>query len=192
MTVSTDDAVADTRRALGRRLAAARRWIGITQVELARRLAYSRSSVANAEIGRALPERTFWGYADRVLGTGDEFVRAYDAHRELVLAQLRQSCPDPPPAPAPAPPAVSPARPRPAVPPGSPPVAAPPEPVRSDGVHRPAVRGGAPDESGWRGTGGTGPVEAGPVELVWGGYLIPAPDGDHRSPQRPAARVPGG
>ncbi|BCJ68701.1 helix-turn-helix transcriptional regulator [Polymorphospora rubra] len=171
--------LAAARREVGRRLAAARRGLGITQVELARRLTYSRSSVANAEIGRALPDRTFWHYADRVLGTGDGFVRAYDTYRGLMRDRvLRQ--PSPVPVPATPPPATRPAPHPPAARPAPhPPAAVPP------GVPVPA---GSAAFAGTAGGPGCDAVEAGTVELVWGGYLVPTPGGrDRPGEDRPAA-----
>ncbi|MEV0397023.1 helix-turn-helix transcriptional regulator [Polymorphospora rubra] len=166
MTEPADAAPAAARREVGRRLAAARRGLGITQVELARRLTYSRSSVANAEIGRALPDRTFWHYADRVLGTGDAFVRAYDTYRELMRDRVRRQSP-PVPVPATPPPATRPAPHPPAARPAPHPPAAAPL-----GVPVPA---GSAAFAGAAGGAGGDAVGAGTVELVWGGYLVPTP-----------------
>lgn len=75
------DPMEAARQALGRQLAAFREAAGIRQQELARWLCYSRSSVANVEIGRQNAPRTFWCRADEVLHTGGVLAAGYDALR---------------------------------------------------------------------------------------------------------------
>ncbi|HUY49826.1 MAG TPA: helix-turn-helix transcriptional regulator [Streptosporangiaceae bacterium] len=72
------EAVASARVALGARLAAYRRAVGHSQAEFASLIAYSRSSIANVEIGRQHVPGAFWTSADEVLGTGGVLAQAND------------------------------------------------------------------------------------------------------------------
>jgi DNA-binding XRE family transcriptional regulator len=74
--------VAQVRKELVQQLAAWRKVAGLTQVQLARRVVYSRSSVANTEIGRHTMPRAFWHNADRKLG----------AEGALVAGSTRWTC----------------------------------------------------------------------------------------------------
>jgi DNA-binding transcriptional regulator YiaG len=74
----TPGQVAEARKDLGRRLAAWRMKSGLTQVELARRTRYSRSTVANMETGRRPFSRLFWHRVDAVFGAGGELLAAFD------------------------------------------------------------------------------------------------------------------
>ncbi|MBT8223985.1 MAG: helix-turn-helix domain-containing protein [Dactylosporangium sp.] len=64
---------------MGRQLAAFREAAGFRQQELANLVCYSRSSIANVEIGRQSAPRTFWQHSDEVLCTGGVLVAGYDA-----------------------------------------------------------------------------------------------------------------
>jgi transcriptional regulator with XRE-family HTH domain len=93
--------VAEARKELGRQLAARREAAGLTQTELARRVAYSRSSVANVEAGSRSITPGFWQNADReldaagaLLAASDDLDRMVQAERicktQQLLDQLRQ------------------------------------------------------------------------------------------------------
>lgn len=83
------EAVAAWRRDLGRQLAERRVAAGYVQRELGVLLGYSRSVVANAEVGGTNVGRQFWERADRVFGAGELFARGYDRIREQVAAESR-------------------------------------------------------------------------------------------------------
>lgn len=70
--------VQEAARLLGARLAALRAQAGLSQPQFAPLIAYSRSTVANAETGRRFAARDFWQRCDHVLGTGGVLVRQYD------------------------------------------------------------------------------------------------------------------
>lgn len=76
--------VAEARRDLGRRLAAWRAEQGLTQMQLAKSICYSRSSVANAEIGRDTSVRRFWQDADRAVDAQGALLAAFDQMAALV------------------------------------------------------------------------------------------------------------
>ncbi|KJE21109.1 Helix-turn-helix domain [Frankia torreyi] len=63
---------------LGARLARARKQADLTQQELAHRVSYSRSTIANTESGRQCPPRSFWADADAALGTGGALTADFD------------------------------------------------------------------------------------------------------------------
>jgi hypothetical protein len=72
-------------RALGRQLADFRKAAGYTQHSLAPRTLSGRSTIANTEVGRQHPDRTFWERCDEVLGTGGVLTAGYD--RMVALQQ---------------------------------------------------------------------------------------------------------
>ncbi len=80
------DAVAEARRALGRRLAAYRRAAGHTQEAFAPIVRYARSTVANVETGRQNVPRDFWVRSDHFLGCQGALLRQYDG----LISLLRQ------------------------------------------------------------------------------------------------------
>ena len=53
------------RRALGRQLAASRKAAGLSQHQLAPRVHYGRSTIANVEVGRQNVPREFWEHCVR-------------------------------------------------------------------------------------------------------------------------------
>jgi hypothetical protein len=71
------DQITEARKALGRRLAAFRQAAGYGQEEFAPLVHYSRSSLANVEIGRQKGSRTFWHQCDEVLRTGGALGMAF-------------------------------------------------------------------------------------------------------------------
>ncbi|WP_420900188.1 helix-turn-helix domain-containing protein [Micromonospora tulbaghiae] len=66
--VVTPELVAESRRALGRALAESRRSVRVTQERLATLVEWSRSSIANVEVGRQVASREFWMACDVALG----------------------------------------------------------------------------------------------------------------------------
>jgi len=89
--VRESDAVAATRRELGRQLAARRKAAGYLQRELGALVGYSRTAIANAETGATSTGRQLWERADRVLGTGELFARGYDRIQAQIAAESRAS-----------------------------------------------------------------------------------------------------
>lgn len=83
------DAIAAARRELGRQLAARRKAAGYVQRELGRLVGYSRTAIANAEIGSTSFGRQLWERADQVLGTGELFARGYDRIQAQKAAESR-------------------------------------------------------------------------------------------------------
>lgn len=83
----TREHVMQERKALGRFLAMHREAAGLTQMDLARRVAYSRSSVANVEIGGRDIARDFWRGADRELGAAGALLARFDHLDRMVRAQ---------------------------------------------------------------------------------------------------------
>lgn len=65
-------------RTLGQQLATCRKAAGHTQHELAPRINYGRSTIANVEVGRQRAPRSFWERCDQVLDTDGHLTRAYD------------------------------------------------------------------------------------------------------------------
>jgi len=83
--VITPEDVVAARRDLGRRLAALRQAAGLTQVDLAGRVSYSRSTIGNAEVGRGEYSRRFWQRCDRELGADGALLAAHDEFASLVF-----------------------------------------------------------------------------------------------------------
>lgn len=83
------EAVTDACRAAGRSLAAYRRGAGMNQEQLAARIGYGRSSVANVETGRQRAARAFWERCDAELDAGGALVRGYDELEALVREHHR-------------------------------------------------------------------------------------------------------
>ncbi len=67
----------EARRTLGRRLAAFRQAADCGQEEFAALVHYSRSSLANVEIGRQKVTQAFWGQCDALLKTGGVLAAAF-------------------------------------------------------------------------------------------------------------------
>jgi transcriptional regulator with XRE-family HTH domain len=76
--VKEPDGVLLARRNLGKELAAYRRAAGYTQAALAGLTGFSRSTVANVEVGRQHVPRSFCERADSGLRTGGELARSWD------------------------------------------------------------------------------------------------------------------
>jgi transcriptional regulator with XRE-family HTH domain len=73
-----DDEIARARVALGKQLAIARQVAGLSQQELGRAIDYSRSAVANVEIGRQQAAREFWERCETALGAGGLLLAGHD------------------------------------------------------------------------------------------------------------------
>ncbi|WBB93447.1 helix-turn-helix transcriptional regulator [Verrucosispora sp. WMMC514] len=75
--------IAEAKRALGATLAAWRHARGLTQLELARRVPVSRTTIAGVEGGRQCPDRVFWQRCEAALAAGGELLAGYDEYRGL-------------------------------------------------------------------------------------------------------------
>jgi len=82
--VTQADAVAAARTALGRQLAALRKAAGFSQETFAPLATYSRSTLANVEVGRQNVPRDFWQRCDAALDTEGSLAAQYDEVAELV------------------------------------------------------------------------------------------------------------
>lgn len=80
---------------LGHELAAKRKAAKLSQVELANRTTYSRSSIANVERGLQRINRTFWEASDALLGADGDLLRGYDAAKSLQRKHQRPVVEDP-------------------------------------------------------------------------------------------------
>jgi transcriptional regulator with XRE-family HTH domain len=78
----------ELRRALGEQLRTGRQKARLSQAQLARRVGYSRSSVASAETGDHQPAEDLWARCDELLGAGGSIAAAY---RELAAHRDRQA-----------------------------------------------------------------------------------------------------
>jgi transcriptional regulator with XRE-family HTH domain/predicted kinase len=76
-TTAAADAIADFRAQLGRQLADYRRAAGYSQAQLAKRIDYARSTVANVEIGRQNVGRQFWERCEAALGAHGALLTGY-------------------------------------------------------------------------------------------------------------------
>ncbi|SCL35943.1 Helix-turn-helix domain-containing protein [Micromonospora aurantiaca] len=76
--------VAEARKELGRHLAQWRAVAGLRQVDLAKLIRYSRSQIANVEVGRDNTTRVFWRNADAALGARGALLAMSDQVRALV------------------------------------------------------------------------------------------------------------
>ncbi|MER7456314.1 helix-turn-helix transcriptional regulator [Micromonospora sp. NPDC126480] len=92
--VLTPVELVEARRALDRTLSARRRAIGVTQVRLTRLVPWSRSTIANVEMGRQNVPRAFWQDCDGVLSAHGELLGVSDyvdwltrRYREQVAAE---------------------------------------------------------------------------------------------------------
>jgi transcriptional regulator with XRE-family HTH domain len=102
----TPGQVADARKDLGRHLAEWRVSAGLRQVDLAKLICYSRSQIANVEVGRDNTTRLFWHNADAALGAHGALlamfdqvhalVRDFQAQRDHARDQERQQLATPP------------------------------------------------------------------------------------------------
>ncbi|ROO51801.1 helix-turn-helix protein [Micromonospora sp. Llam0] len=80
----TPGQVADARKDLGRHLAFWRVAAGLRQVDLATLIRYSRSQIANVEVGRDNTTRRFWLNADTTLGAHGALLAVYDQVHALM------------------------------------------------------------------------------------------------------------
>ena len=78
-------------RDLGQQLAAKRKAAKLNQYEFADRTDYSRSSIANIEIGLQHVNRAFWEAVDPLLGAAGELLRGYDAAEALQRRHQRSA-----------------------------------------------------------------------------------------------------
>ncbi|MEV6800562.1 helix-turn-helix transcriptional regulator [Micromonospora rifamycinica] len=87
--LTTPEAVADLRRSLGRTLAESRRSVRVTQDRLAVLVRWSRSSIANVEVGRQTAQRTFWMACDVALGCEGALLAAW-GRTDALARRLRE------------------------------------------------------------------------------------------------------
>lgn len=78
------------RRNLGRLLGERRRAAGLSQLMLTGRIAYSRSTIANAENGSRRAALEFWQSCDRELAAGGDLLAAYGLVQALSVALEEQ------------------------------------------------------------------------------------------------------
>lgn len=83
-------AIAEAKRALGRQLAAYREAAALNQHQLAPRIHYGRSTIANAETGYSTCSRVFWERCDEALRAEGALLRGYDNLQVLIRAQQAQ------------------------------------------------------------------------------------------------------
>jgi transcriptional regulator with XRE-family HTH domain len=89
--VADSEEVRVVRRALGRQLAGYRVAAGLSQTLLASRIHYSRSTIANAEVGRQNAPRAFWQRADELLAADGRLLDAHDRLQVLAWRQRRDA-----------------------------------------------------------------------------------------------------
>jgi hypothetical protein len=87
----TPEGLADARLILGERLAALRRAAGLNQMDLARQVVTSRSTVANVERGRQSGTRDFWTRCDGILRADGELLGEYERVNTLQRRHYRQT-----------------------------------------------------------------------------------------------------
>lgn len=85
----TPELVAESRRTLGRALAESRRSAHVTQGRLAVLVRWSRSSIANVEVGRQVTPREFWMACDVVLGCDGALLAAW-GRTDALARRLRE------------------------------------------------------------------------------------------------------
>ncbi|MGH3973947.1 MAG: helix-turn-helix domain-containing protein [Pseudonocardiaceae bacterium] len=77
-------AIAEAQHRLGHQLAELRKAAGYSQHTFAPLTHYSRSTIANTEIGRQHAPRKFWQLCDEVLDAGGTLIRGYDQLQALI------------------------------------------------------------------------------------------------------------
>ncbi len=77
------EAITKAKHALGRQLAAYRDAAGLKQQELAPKIHYGRSTIANVETGRQTGSRMFWERCDQALDAQGALLRAYEDLKTL-------------------------------------------------------------------------------------------------------------
>jgi transcriptional regulator with XRE-family HTH domain len=81
-----EQTLANAGHALSAALAGRRRSAGLTQIEFARLVGMSVTTVGHAETGRLWQSRKFWERADKALYASGELLRLHDAYRSGVVA----------------------------------------------------------------------------------------------------------
>jgi tetratricopeptide (TPR) repeat protein len=82
--------VGEARLALGAQLAAHRQAAGETQRSLARKLPYSRSTIAGVETGRQHAPIAFWENCDELLDAGSALLKGYRSLEAVIRAQASE------------------------------------------------------------------------------------------------------
>ncbi|MGH3815492.1 MAG: helix-turn-helix domain-containing protein, partial [Pseudonocardiaceae bacterium] len=95
--------IAEARRVLGRQLAELRKAAGYSQHKFAPLTLYTRSTLANVEIGRQHVPQSFWQRCDEALGTDGALSRSSEdlqalitRHHEQAAQELADAAGDPP------------------------------------------------------------------------------------------------
>jgi transcriptional regulator with XRE-family HTH domain len=83
--MSEPEPIVAARHGLGRHLARLRTAAGLTQHQLAQHLAYSRTTLANVEVGRQHTGRDFWERADTYTNAAGALLERYDALQADIL-----------------------------------------------------------------------------------------------------------
>ncbi len=83
-------AIAEAWRRLGHQLAELRKAAGYSQYRFAPLTHYSRSTIANIEIGRQHAPQNFWQRCDDVLGAGGTLIRGYEQLQALIRQRHEQ------------------------------------------------------------------------------------------------------
>jgi transcriptional regulator with XRE-family HTH domain len=84
-------AIAEAKRVLGRQLAELRKAAGYSQHEFAPITFYTRSTLANVEIGRQHVPQSFWQHCDEALGTDGALSRSYEDLQALIRRHHEQA-----------------------------------------------------------------------------------------------------
>ncbi|MBN1173837.1 MAG: helix-turn-helix domain-containing protein, partial [Micromonosporaceae bacterium] len=83
----TPEVIAETKRMLGRQLAAYREASGMNQRQLAPIINYGRSTIANAETGYSICSRVFWERCDQALQASGAILSGYDDLQNMIRNQ---------------------------------------------------------------------------------------------------------
>jgi tetratricopeptide (TPR) repeat protein len=83
-------AIVEARRKLGRQLAELRKAAGYTQHDYAPLTPYTRSTIANVEVGRQHAPQTFWQLCDDVLSANGTLTGGYD-HLQALIRQHHEA-----------------------------------------------------------------------------------------------------
>jgi hypothetical protein len=86
--------VARAKQSLGRKLASLRAGAGMSQHALARAVHYTRSTIANVEVGRQNAPSNFWSRCDDVLAADGHLRAGYEAVQRLRASARRRAAED--------------------------------------------------------------------------------------------------
>jgi transcriptional regulator with XRE-family HTH domain len=89
--MAESNTITGARRTLGEQLRSLRAAAGVTQQGLAEKVGYSRSTVANVEVGRQGIDRAFWEGCDEVLNANGLLKDGFDQVEQLHRAVSREA-----------------------------------------------------------------------------------------------------